>query len=70
MVSSWSPTAHNNIVKLMMQSSPKLHYLADHLDKLKENPEEKLLLWYTYPISQWMLTLVSSNNPTYMLLFL
>ena len=54
----------------MMQGSPKLHYLANHLNKLKEDSEEKLLLWYTYPISQWTLTLVSANNPTYMLLFL
>ncbi|KAI9777978.1 MAG: hypothetical protein M1816_004376 [Peltula sp. TS41687] len=56
-VSDWPRKAKRGTMKAMWVGSPKLRWLSERLEGLKENPEEKLIIWCNFPVSQWIVTL-------------
>lgn len=55
---NWSNMTKRDILSRMMRGSPKLRWLEDRLRRLKENASERILIWCSRPISQWLITLI------------
>lgn len=58
-ITKWPAKARNNFIQRMCRGAPKLRYLRQRLLALRQNDQEKLLVWCNFPVSQWTLTLVS-----------